>query len=231
MHNRKFILFLSFLSMVFLMGSANATVFVNDFGTTGWRNETITFDQPFSGTVTIGVSDEGDSIVDSTMLVDKISLNGSLIPNGGFETANIDGFSTVGDVTIASSNTTSGIFARPTEGDYMAVLGGEGTADTSGFTNTAGEAGTEGSLLKFFLNTDSGASLSLDWNFLTGDYDPFNDFGFIFAKFDAVGTDRDQYIVLAEIEGAEMNPIPLPASAWLLGSAILGLLGMKRKLK
>lgn len=231
MNNSKF-MFWSFLSMAFFAGSANATVFVNDFGTTGWRNESLLFNAPFSGTITIGVSDEGDTAVDSTMLLDNINLNGSLIPNGGFETDNIDeltNFSAVGDVSTATSDTTNGISARPTEGDFMAVLSSTGDANTSGFTNAFGESGTEGSLLRFFLNTDSEATLSFDWNFLTGDFDPFNDFGFLFAKFDSVGTADDRYVVLAQIEGEGTSPIPLPASAWLFGSAILGLFGVKRK--
>lgn len=226
---------LSYLILIFSVNSilsgvaSAATVFVNDFGTTGWRNELLTFSSPFSGTITIGVSNEKDSAVDSTMLVDKISLNGSLIPNGGFEADNINelaNYSTVGDVTTATSNTTGAITAHPTEENHMAVLSSSGNANTSGFTNASGEAGTTGSLLKFFLNTESDATLSFDWNFLTSDYAPFNDFGFLFAKFDSAGTANDSYVVLSQIE---TSAVPVLPSLWLFGSALLGLVVAKKK--
>ena len=89
--------------------------------------------------------------------------------------------------------------------------------DTSAYLNTRGEKGTDGELHTFSLVAQKGEALFFDWEFSTTDVSPFYDFAFI----DIGGI---HYEVLAEIQS-----VPVPAAAWLLGSGLLGLIGVARR--
>ncbi|TGD73339.1 hypothetical protein E4634_09905 [Mangrovimicrobium sediminis] len=92
--------------------------------------------------------------------------------------------------------------------------------DTSGFFNTQNEYGVEGEVLYFNIDKKAGDTLKFKWAFSTDEPGPlleYNDFAFIYIP-------GMTYQVLAEV-----NAIPVPAAAWLFGSALLGLVGVRRK--
>lgn len=77
---------------------------------------TFSFVIPADGVYTlgIGVANVGDTIYGSGLLVDEVSLSF----NGGFETGDLKGWGTVGNVGIA----TASFGSDPTSGDYQAVI-------------------------------------------------------------------------------------------------------------
>lgn len=89
--------------------------------------------------------------------------------------------------------------------------------DTSAYLNTQGANGTDGGVYAFSLTANKDDALSFNWAFSTIDFSPYNDFAFI----DIGGI---HYEVLAEIQA-----VPVPAAAWLLGSGLLGLIGVARR--
>ena len=111
------------------------------------------------------------------------------IINGGFETGNFNGWSTIGDTSIETSAFGSG----PTEGNFEALLTNgsisipdsaiesflgltSGTLDSLSTNNV-----TEGSAIKQTFTAQAGDIVSFDWNFLTFEFTPtfFNDFAFV----------------------------------------------------
>lgn len=108
--------------------------------------------------------------------------------------------------------------------DYPITLDTDMGHDTSVYQNTLGEYGVHGGLYSFALSAAAGDVLSFDWAFSTQDYSPYNDFSFV-----AIG--GIYYSVLAEIDvnGYPPQTVPIPATAWLFGSGLLGLLGAVRR--
>ncbi len=215
------------LSTCLLGGPASAaTVFVSG-AASGWQTYSTEFDDDFLGVVTIGVSNEQDTIVDAELLLDNFSGTvtfTSTSGNLGFESG-LAGYSPSGTVS-----TTTGPVAgySPTEGANMAHMVSN-NVDTSGFVNANGDPGTNGSLLTFLIDVDPGEVLNFDWNFINneatdpgGDPTEFWDFAFIDIH-SIAGASFSQYDVLAQV-----TPVPLPAAVWLFGSGLLGLVGMKR---
>ncbi|MGB3534843.1 MAG: SdrD B-like domain-containing protein [Microcoleaceae cyanobacterium] len=113
------------------------------------------------------------------------------IENGGFETADFDGWETIGIATIETNDFGS----DPTEGTNQALItnsDSEGVvtdADLETFLNltpgTLDSLGngdvTEGSAIAQTVTVSAGDQLSFDWNYLTneGNESSFNDFAFI----------------------------------------------------
>ena len=80
---------------VFELSDANDA---NDLGgSTGYQTFTYTFEQSGDVVIGLGVTDVGDEIVDSTLLVDNIAINGSLVDS--FE-SDLSAWDTLGDVSI-----------------------------------------------------------------------------------------------------------------------------------
>ncbi|WP_196520608.1 hypothetical protein [Nostoc sp. WHI] len=117
------------------------------------------------------------------------STNATLI-NGGFETGNFTGWTTLGSTSIETTTFGSG----PTQGTSQALLStGGATFDDSiieqllgleaGSLNDLGEGQvTKGSTIQQTFTGQAGDILSFDWNFLTNEVlppVPFSDFSFV----------------------------------------------------
>ncbi len=113
----------------------------------------------------------------------------AVVINPGFETGDLTGWASIGDVSIVDSTFGSG----PSEGTFQALLttgaGAVGVADLEGFLGVesgalstfSGETVTQGSAIKQTVTVTPGETLSFDFNFLTDEIDApgvFNDLGF-----------------------------------------------------
>ena len=110
------------------------------------------------------------------------------IINGGFETGNFNGWTTIGDTSIKA-----GFGSGPTEGNYEGLVTNRSDSVSApnlekflgveaGSLNTLGNGNTtNGSAIKQTFTAKSGDVLSFDWNFLKNtEPDPiFNDFAFV----------------------------------------------------
>lgn len=204
-----------------------STLYVPDFGSTGWQSYSLTFSSAFTGSVYLGVSDAGDDVLPSSLLLDNLGGTAaftSLSAAGrGFEQGDFSGYGMAGDVTL--TNGFGGY--NPTEGGHMALLNsvdGHSGTDTSLYLNTQGNPGVDGSLIRFDISANAGDTLTFDWAFKTDDYAPYSDFAFISLV--GTGAADGHYEVLAEITPA---PVPVPAAVWLMGSGLLGLAGVARR--
>lgn len=205
---------------------AFATLYVPDYGSTGWQQYSHTFSAGFTGTVVLGVSDQADEFLSSQLLLDNLGGTAVLAPqsvtNQGFEQGDFSGYAaTSGSAAVVSS---FGSY-NPTEGGQMALLDsvdGDSGVSTSLYLNTQGNPGTDGSLISFDITANAGDTLTFDWVFSTDDYAPLGDFAFISLV--GTGAANGHYEVLAEI-----TPVPVPAAVWLMGSGLLGLAGVARR--
>lgn len=96
------------------------------------------------------------------------SASALTIANGGFETGNFSGWSTIGPNTAAVVTTATAYDSsvyNPTEGKYMASL-----------TATSGAA-------QYLISWNAGDWISFNWAFLAKDYLPFDDYS-LFLLFD-----------------------------------------------
>jgi hypothetical protein len=108
----------------------------------------------------------------------------------------------------------------------LAVIQGlSNGVNTSQFFNATAQAGTVGSMLETAITLNPGAPFSFDWAFLGNDMSPWNDFALFYLK------DQSGAIVFSEglAQIGSAPAIPIPSSVLLLGSGLLGLLGLVRK--
>jgi hypothetical protein len=208
---------------------ASAWIYVPDQGDTGWQTYTYTAGpEGFTGTAGFVVSNVIDDWGYSELLLDKLSQGGGGT-NRGFELVNLWGYDVLPSSAFAdvypSRTSALGVVYNPTEGYFLADLMGLSSGmDTSGFHNATGEAGTVGSMLETGINLEAGAKFSFDWAFLGNDKIPYNDFALFYLKDPNSGA-----IVFSEGLAQIGSPVPIPSSVLLLGSGILGLLGLARK--
>ena len=206
---------------------ASAWVYVPDQGDTGWQNYTYTAGPGgFTGTAGFVVSNVIDTSAYSELLIENLSQGGG--GNLGFETGNLSGYVLVDTSFATVSNSTtaySGYTYSPTQGDFLADLQGlYNGVDTSQFRNATGQAGTVGSILEKGITLGPGGNFSFDWAFLGNDFSPWNDFSLFYLK-------GQQGIVFSEGLGqiGSAPAVPIPSSVLLLGSGLLGLLGLAWK--
>jgi hypothetical protein len=207
---------------------ASAWIYVPDYGDTGWKSYTYTAGSGgFTGTAGFVVSNVIDTWGYSELLLDNLSQGGEGT-NLGFESG-LSGYDVLPNSAFAdvytSRTSALGTVYYPTEGYFLAdLMGLSSGVDTSGFHNATGQAGTVGSILETAINLGAGAQFSFDWAFLGNDLSPNNDFALFYLK-DQTG------IVFSEGLAQIGSPpaVPIPSSVLLLGSGLLGLLGLARK--
>jgi len=201
---------------------AGATVIVPNEGATPWMSWTYTLTEDFTGTAGIGVSDLGDSIVESYLMLDN--LQGFGLSNPGFETGDLSGYTANGSGASVVGGFTDplGRSYSPTEGGWLAVLGsvdGDSGAST-GFLPEPGA--TDGTWLAFDVALSAGDVISFDWAFATTDYIPFRDFAFVYAVDDA-----GQLVFFEKL--AQIGAVPAPAPLALLGAGLLAAAVRRRR--
>jgi hypothetical protein len=208
---------------------ALAWIYVPDQGDTGWQTYAYTAASGgFTGTAGFVVSNVIDNSAYSELLIDNLSQGGGGT-NRGFELGNLTGFALVGTsfATVSTSDTAVNYNVyNPTQGDFLAVIQGLSSgANTSQFFNATAQAGTVGSMLETAITLSPGGQFSFDWAFLGNDMSPWNDFALFYLK------DQSGAIVFSEglAQIGSAPAIPIPSSVLLLGSGLLGLLGLVRK--
>jgi len=207
---------------------ASAWIYVPDQGDTGWKSYTYTAGSGgFTGNAGFVVSNVIDDWGYSELLLDKLSQGGGGT-NRGFELVNLSGYDVLPSSAFAdvypSRTSALGTVYYPTEGYILAdLMGLSSGVDTSGFHNATGEAGTIGAIMETGIALAPGANFSFDWAFLGNDKIPWNDFALFYLK------DQSGAIVFSEGLAQIGSPVPIPSSVLLLGSGLLGLLGLARK--
>jgi hypothetical protein len=203
---------------------AAAWVYVPSYGDTGWQTYTYTAGPGgFTGLAGFVVSNVIDNSAYSELLLDNLSQGPT--DNTGFELG-FSGYDLVGDSLVCADTytwTTSaqGTVYDPTEGYYLADLRGLSFGvDTSRFQNATAQAGTVGAIMEMNLSLTDGQQFSFDWAFLGNDMTPWNDFALFYLKDSGSGN-------LVFSQGlAQIGEAPVPPTLVLLGSGLLGLLGL-----
>jgi hypothetical protein len=216
---------------------ASAWVYVPAQGdTNGWLTYTYTAGpEGFTGTAGFVSSNAGDNYAYSELLIDNLQGGGGINPS--FELGNLTGYTAVSEPPFLSSINVTPLVTGYSYNAYTATNGTE-FADiqsyyindmtqygvtTSQFTNASGDPGTTGGILETEITLAAGALFSFDWAFLAGDTLP-GDFALFYLK-DASGN-----IVFSEgLAQIGASAVPIPGSALLLGSGLLGLLGLRRR--
>jgi hypothetical protein len=208
---------------------ASAWIYVPDRGDSGWCTYTYTAGPAgFSGIAGFVVSNVMDNFAYSELLLDNLSQGGGG-DNRGFEGGNLSGFELLGDgyadvVTWAMA--ALGTIYNPTQGlflsDQLGLLPG---VDTSSFHNACGQPGTIGTILETGLTLAPGEIFSFDWAFLGNDQSPWNDFALFYLKEQVQGT----IVFIGGLAQIGVAPIPIPSSVLLVGTGLLGVLGLARR--
>jgi hypothetical protein len=171
-----------------LTGRVPATGSLN-FAVSGLRDRELLGDHFESGSY---------SLLLNTSPFPEPSTNATLI-NGGFETGDFTGWTTLGETNIE----TAGLGSGPTQGTSQASLSTAGAAfagsiieeflgldpgslDNLGtsldFLPFPGGVASQGSAIRQTFTVNAGDILTFDWNFLTNEpalFPPFNDFSFV----------------------------------------------------
>jgi hypothetical protein len=216
---------------------ASAWVYVPSRGdTNGWLTYTYTAGPTgFEGTAGFVSSNVIDDSAYSELLIDN--LRGGGVTNPSFELGNLTGYTAVSEgLQLSSVNVTplvtgysytayeatDGIEFADIQSYYINSEMTQWGVTTSQFTNASGQPGTTGAILETEITLAAGAAFSFDWAFLAGDTIPWGDFGLFYLK-DASGN-----IVFSEglAQIGTGSPVPIPPSVLLLGSGLLGLLGL-----
>ena len=214
---------------------ASAWVYVPAQGdTNGWLTYTYTAGATgFEGTAGFVSSNAVDNYAYSELLIDN--LQGGGVTNPSFELGNLTGYTAVSEPPFLSSINVTPLVTAISYNAYTATNGVE-FADiqsyyinsamtqygvtTSQFTNASGQSGTTGGILETGITLAPGATFSFDWAFLGNDTLP-GDFGLFYLK------DTSGNIVFSEgLAQIGTAAVPIPPSVLLLGSGLLGLLGL-----
>jgi hypothetical protein len=165
--------------------------------------------------------------------------------NGGFETGDFTGWTLTNGandgftfVTTNSGNPSN----PPNAGTYEAMMGTFGTAGTisQAFTTTAGQQYK----VSFWLANDSKDATNVfqaQWNGVTQALNPvlnptlassYTQYQFLATAADANATIAFNFVndpSVFHLDNVDATPTPIPAAAWLLGSGLMGLVGLRRR--
>ena len=201
-----------------------------DQGDTGWRHYAYVADTSgFTGTAGFVVSNAVDNAAFSELLLDNLSQGGGWA-NRGFESGNYTNYTLVdtsyGEVTATPVAAMSGRIYSPTQGENMShQYALEIGVSTAQFQNGSLQAGTVGSILETPIALGPGDSFSFDWAFLGNDQSPWNDFALFYLKEQVQGT----IVFIGGLAQIGVAPIPIPSSVLLVGTGLLGVLGLARR--
>jgi hypothetical protein len=191
---------------------AASTLTVLPTNSSGWQNYSYTFSSNATVDVFLGVADApGDGSV-STLDLDNIysSLPSNLLTD--FSSGSLpSGFQAQGNSAIRTEPFGHGNFAR---------------LYSDGNVNTSSVGGTDkGSVLGFSFSALAGQTFSFDWRFTAGSG---KDFAFLNLNIDN-GAGSPPVIVQSTLASTDTAPVPVPAAAWLLGSALASMGVFRRR--
>jgi hypothetical protein len=170
--------------------------------------------------------------------------------NGGFENGDFTGWTLSNidlnnDFVAVLSNSGNPSFP-PNPGNYEAYLGKSGSAGTisQAFATTAGHAYT----VSFWLASDDINKANTNvfqalWNGQTQNLNPvlnpniaspYTQYLFTATAANASSTIAFNFqndVSIYHLDNVSATPTPIPAAAWLLGSGLMGLVGIRRKPK
>ena len=115
------------LILPILSSVSNAVILVPSHGETGWQTYSYTFEEPWSGWVGIGVSDDFDETLASYLLIDNL-VNMGPSGNQSFEMGDLTGYTVLDRDTplstapsfVPSTTSCGGTTYTPTGGTLMA---------------------------------------------------------------------------------------------------------------
>ncbi|MBM4275620.1 MAG: hypothetical protein FJ134_14340 [Deltaproteobacteria bacterium] len=229
---RKRLLSIAFASMLVLFSTMPAASwqFVGGYGHTGWQNQTYYYYNPLgyafvgkAGFVVSNAAGDTDYNYASVLLIDSLSHG----TNPGFETGDYTDWNPQSIYGGVSNSYYSGVhgYYFPTQSSGYLSYQEAYDVSTTTFFNAFGQQGSVGNILESSTFTlTSGSQFSFDWAFLAWDQAPNYDF----AKFYLTGT-MDGNPFYEEIGLAQI--VPLPSTALLFGSALLGLGILGRRVK
>jgi hypothetical protein len=160
------------------------------------------------------------------------AANAALVTNGDFETGDLSGW------TVTPSDAFAFVSGPGYMSDNEAVIGGVATVSQD-LATTAGTSYT----VSFYLANDDfdhANSFSVLWNGTEALLAVSNGDAFDYTQFTFTGVADSSNTTLSfivqndgavfHLDDVSASAVPIPAAIWLLGSALLGLTGVKKKL-
>jgi hypothetical protein len=192
------------------VASAATVMDVLPNSSSGWQTYSYTFTDNATVGVFLGVSETAAVGTFSSLDIDNIAANVPTDFSGGLPAG--------GAILGGAANSTITSEAFGGHGDFLRLY-------STGTENTAAAGGTTGTVLSFNFSGVAGQTFSFDWR-LTGGSD--DDFAFVVLGIDGgpgVGTST----VSSNLAQVTTSPVPVPAAAWLLGSAFASMGVFRRR--
>ena len=168
------------------------------------------------------------------------AANADLVTNGGFETGDLSGWTEVGtdpgvSLYVAPFNPHSGVYHATTgyspDWQYIAqdIITMPGQSYTVGFWLSSGDNTPDNEFVARWNGVPMITLLNL----------PYSDPTYTYYNYTGVAAGALTMIDFGfrynpgwfDFDDVSMNPVPIPGAIWLLGSGLIGLIGVRRKLK